>query len=463
METNALQTLMKALEAGNYNAAPSTLTQGAALQIEDHSPVMHNVTFTDEHIKLQRMVKTEDCKSLLAQFNRQLSYGQFGGSAQFEGAVGQEETSDYARVVVPMAFYSHTRRVTIQANMVATFDGKKAEDRAAEDSAMKVAGDIEWDLFRGKSDFSNNGVFDGDPRAIPNLPNMVGLETQIRQSDTQVNARDLMFAEFGSDLSVVVQAGGVLTQSNIEDAFVRSAMNFGSADKLILDPLTLSAYNKLGYENKERILLGNSPQQAVGADLRRQFVSGGTVEIDYTRFLSGKFKPQRPRPNGPIAPSFTATSEVGAGTSLKAGTYVYYVTAGNEVGESVAATPQTVTVANDGDAVTLAITAVPNASHFNVYRSGVNGTAHSARFIGRVAYFGAASTTFKDLDNKVPGFVTGFLVQGDTMAMKELAPYSRLKLAVTELSIPEAYFRFCTLAVYQPRKNVIIDNIKGSF
>ena len=37
---NAIQQLTKAIEAGNYDAAPSTLTQGGALQIEDLSPVM---------------------------------------------------------------------------------------------------------------------------------------------------------------------------------------------------------------------------------------------------------------------------------------------------------------------------------------------------------------------------------------------------------------------------------------
>jgi len=113
-----LQSLTKALEAGNYNAAPSTLVQGAALQTEDLSNVMQVVTFDESHIKLQKMVKVESCKSTLAQFDRQLSYGIFGGSAQLEGAIGQEETSDFVRVTVPMAFYSHTRRVTIVANMV---------------------------------------------------------------------------------------------------------------------------------------------------------------------------------------------------------------------------------------------------------------------------------------------------------------------------------------------------------
>jgi hypothetical protein len=48
------------------------------------------------------------------------------------------------------------------------------------------------------------------------------------------------------------------------------------------------------------------------------------------------------------------------------------------------------------------------------------------------------------------------------MGMKELAPYSRIKLAVTDLSQPEGHFRFCTLAVVKPRMNVLVDNLKGT-
>jgi hypothetical protein len=195
---NAIQQLTKAIEAGNYDAAPSTLTQGGALQIEDLSPVMTNLTFENQHIKLQKMVTVASCKATLAQFDRQLSYGTFGGSAQIEGGVGQEETSDVVRITVPMAFYAHTRRVTIASTLVATVDGKKSDERAAADAAMKLAGDVEFDLFRGLSEFSNSGVFDGNPLATAALPNIHGLDLQVRQSDFQVNARDLMFAEFGS-------------------------------------------------------------------------------------------------------------------------------------------------------------------------------------------------------------------------------------------------------------------------
>jgi len=463
MATEVTQALLKALEAGNYNQAPSTLVQGGSLQIEDLSPVMHNVTFDDSHIKLQKMVKVDSCKSTLAQFNRQLSYGVFGGSAQLEGAVGQEETSDFVRIVVPMAYYSHIRRVSVVANMVDTADGVKAEERAASDAAKKLAADIEFDLFRGKADFSNAGLFDGNMLAIPGLPSMLGLDAQIRQSDSERNATDLMFGEYGSDDTVVINGGGTLSQDMLEDASVRSAMNLGSADKLLVDPKVLSAYNKISF-GKERIVLAGSAQDATGAELRKQWVSNGTVNLEASRFLSGKTRPASARSNGPTAPVLASLTPAPAGTSLPVGTYNYYITSVNELGESPKSNVLSQAAAV-GDQMTVAITPPGSGTvrYFNVYRSAAGGSAASARFIGRVSYTGASPTNFLDLNNKRPGFVTGFLVQGDTMAMKELSPYSRLKLAVSDLSIPEAHFRFCALAVHEPRKNVLIDNLVGSF
>jgi hypothetical protein len=463
MASEVTQALLKALEAGSYNAAPATLVQGAALQIEDLSSTMKVVTFDDSHIKLQKMLKVESCKSTLAQFDRQMSYGIFGGAAQVEGAVGQEEDSQFARIVVPMAYYSHIRRVTVVANMIDTIDGVKAEERAASDAAKKLAADIEFDLFRGKADFSNSGVFDGSMTAIPALPNILGVDPQIRQSDVIRNARDLMFEEYGSNLSVVQQVGGTLTQDAIEDAHVRSGQNHGSADKLLVDLLVLSAYNKISY-GKERIVLAGSAQDATASDLKRQWVSGGTVNIEASRFLAGKTGPAESRDGAPLAPSIS-TGVTASSTSFAAGSYIFYVTAVNERGESGKSATATQAVAA-GEYVTVTIT--PNASgntarYFNVYRTLAGGSAASAKFIGRVANSGAATTSFLDLNNKRPGFVTGYLVQGDTMAIKELSPYSRLKLAVTDLSIPEAHFRFLTLAVMEPRKNVLLDNLVGSF
>ena len=346
------------------------------------------------------------------------------------------------RAVVPMAYYSTTRRVTVAANMIGAFDGVKAEDRAAADAAMKLAGDIEFDSFQGQSNFSNAGVFDGNPLAVAKVPNMIGLDQQVRQSDGQQNTQDLMFAEYGSDQTVVLSVGGTLTQSVIEDSSVRSAMNMGAADRLILDPISLSAYNKIAHA-KERIMLAGSAQEATGAHLRTQWTSSAVVSLEASRFLSGKTRPARPRVGSPAAPTFTIADTGPAGSLLQTGTYTYYVTAVTMRGESVPSAAHT-QVTTQGDAVALTITGA--AQYYNVYRSDLNGTAAVAKFIGKVTVNATgAGATFTDLGNRQPGSVTGFLVQGNTMGFAQLAPYSKLKLAVSDLSLPEAHFASCLL------------------
>lgn len=458
----SLEQLVKTLEAGNYNAAPSTLVQGSALQIEDLSPVMHNVTFDDSHIKLQKMFTVKKAKTLLVQFNRQLSYGHFGGSAQIEGAVGDVDVGDYIRAVVPMCFYSTVRRVTLAANMVDTFDNKKGDDREAENAAMKIAADIEFDIFKGKADFSNAGVFDGNPGAMPELPNMLGLDAQIRQSDILVNTQDLMFAAYGSNQSVVLGQNGALDQLIMEDASLRSRMNMGKADLMVVDPVILTGYNKKialgsGVNSLQRIILAGSAQDASGADLRRQWVSGNTVSLEDSRFLSGKTAPNRPTIGAPAAPTIAVQpAATGSGSLLPAITgAVYVVTAENPRSEGSYTVCTPVTIAA-GQYVTLSITQQSAVTHFDIYRGT---SAANAKYIGRVAAYAGGNTVFTDLGNKAPGFVTGYLVQKDTWGLHELSPYSRLKLAISDLSTPEAHFRFTTLAGYQPRKNVVIDNL----
>jgi hypothetical protein len=459
-----IQTLVKALEAGSYNAAPGTLVQGSALQVENLSPVMTNVTFEDKHISLQKEIKVESCKSLLAQFNRQLAYGQFGGSAVLEGHVGQEENGTWIRETVPMAFYSHTRRVTLQATMVATVDGVKADEREAKNAAIKIAADIEHDCFKGAADFSNAGVFDGNPLSIPNLPGMHGLDLQVRSSDNKRNTRDLMFAEYGANESVVISVGGTLTQEAVEDASTRSSIGWGSADELFVDPRVLSNYNKITF-GKERIILAGSPTDATGSSLRKQWVSQGTVEVKSSHFLQGKQQPRAPRSNSQaVAPTIATANVASSGTAFVAAqVYRYYVTTQNELGESVKTATTAHTINANGDAVTVTIThpGSGTARFFNVYRSLAGGAAGTEKFIGRVKLNeGGSTTVFTDLGNKIPGFVTGFLVEKPTFMFQELSPYSRIKLAQTDLTMPEAHFRFVTLCVTEPRKNVILDNLR---
>lgn len=463
---NKLEDLMKGLELGSYAGAPDTLTQGSALSIEDVSTVLKNVCYQDKQLFLQRELKSSKAKGQLYQFTRQFSYGNFDGIAQLEGAVGQEQTSDFARITVPMAYYSQVRQVTIAADMAETLDGVKAEDREAESAAKVIAGKIEMDLFRGKADFSNQGVFDGSTAAIPGtLADMVGVDVQIRQADYQLNSHDLMFEAFGGNLSNIIQAGGVLSQPNIEDTWIRGVLNHSDANELYLAPLALSAYSKASYQNKERINLGGSAQEVVtGADIRKQAVSGGVVELKPSRFLEGQTGPTRPQTDAPGKPTFTLAQSAGSTTFSTGQVYTYYVTAQNEKSAGFPSDAASITIAAGGNQVALTITSGGGTVRFyNVFRGNAGAPASKARFIGKVKVNGlTATTTFVDLNNRLPGATVAFLIKHDSMEIKELAPYSRLKLAVVTLAKPEAHFRFCCLAVMAPRYNVLCDNIIGS-
>lgn len=456
-----LEELKKALEAGGMNAAPGSLTQGSALQMEDLSPVMNVATYDDSKIKLQKLFKVSPARGTLVQFNRQLDYGVFGGSAVLEGAVGQEETSDIVRAVVPMSYYVHVRRVTLQAQMVQTFDGVKAEDRVEADAALKLAGDTEFHLFRGRADFSNNGVYDGNPLAMSQSePGMMGLDPQIRQSDYLESTQDLMFNEYGANTSVAINQSGVLQQGTIEDIYSRAQMNHGNPEKLYIDPLTHGAYNKISFA-KERIVLAGSPQKATGASLNEQWVAGGAISIESSRFLSGKTNPAKARLGTPLSPTITLAQSASSTSQLTGEVYNYSATAVGDLGESPASPIQALTISANGNQVAVTITpsgasgTVPR--YFNVYRSYPGAT--TVQFIGRVVNSGQATTIFTDLNNKLPGFVTGFALDMRGLEIAELSPFKSVQLAQTNLTTPKAFFRFLALMVKLPRFNILVDNL----
>lgn len=459
-----IQDLLKATEAGNYDARPSTLTQGAALQNEALATKMENVCHQDEDIVLQKMFPSETAKSNTWQFNRQLSYGDFGGSAVMEGQIGPENTSKIVRVAIPMAYYVDQRRVTEQSLLVETFDGKKSDERAAEDAAMKIAGDVEFACFRGAEDFSNGGTFDGNPDVIPKMtPGMHGIVLQIRQSDALKSTQDQMFSEFGSAESVVFNVGGTLTQTTLEDMRARSRMNHGKAKDFCIDPLVHATYNKIT-QGKERLILAGSPQEATGASLNRQWTANGDVDITPSRFLSGKTG-VNPRNASVAVPATLVIASVTTSGIVSPflinQVFQYFVTSSNEGGGESAKITGSVTILANGDEVTLTIgfpsSGVPR--YYNVYRSLAGGSQASAKFIGKIKAPVSGTVVFHDLGSKIPGFVTGVLVEKGQNELRELAPFTRKQMPMNELTHPEIFYRFVCAVSLQPRKMALADNL----
>ncbi len=457
--------LIKALEAGFAVGPPGSLTQGAALQRQDLSPVMNLVTFGEQKIKLQKELPIEKATSTTVEFNRQLDYGIPGGSATLEVSAGQDDTANYVRALVPMAFYVNRRTVSFAADAVESFDGQKASEREAKNAAMKIAFDVERDLYQGKSDFSNGGVFDGNGLSVPQrMPGMNGLDLQIRQSDGILNTQDLMFYEYGSNASVVISIGGVLQQGNIEDMALRSNQNMGEASELHLSIDSLAAYNKLAF-GKERIVLGGSAQGSTGANLLKQFTSAGPIDLVGTQFLRAKTSPPASvRALAPAAPTFIAAQSAGSTSFALNDVYTYFVTGVNEAGESQASALVGITVSALGNYVQLTITAGTGTTRwYNVYRtvaaSTVATAASSAKFIGRVAAAVTGGTTFTDLGNKKPGSSICILLDKRGWEMPQLAAFTGVDLATIDTANRKLFYRFVCLKGAMPRFSVIGENV----
>jgi hypothetical protein len=237
----------------------------------------------------------------------------------------------------------------------------------------------------------------------------------------------------------------------------------GRADKLMLDPSSLSAYNKIS-QAKERIVLAGSPQEATGSHLRTQWTSSGAITMEMSQYLRKQISPINQQIVGaPSQPSLSSADGGAAGSLLQAATYTYAVAAVNAFGEGPLSASSSVTPALAGNKVTLTIGAVAGALYYRVYRTAANVAATVAPgvlFIGNIAA-GPSGASFTDLGNLSPGALTGFLIQKDTMHLGELSGFKKLQLGISQLSINNAYYRWTTLAVEGPRKNAIIENLQG--
>ncbi len=463
-----LNDISKALEAGIAVGGPGTLTQGAALGKQDLSSVMNIVTFQEKHLKLSKQIPVEKATQTLVQFRRTLAYGQFGGSATLEVGAGQQNTGSYVDAYTPMAFYADQRVVSFAAQAVTTFDGKKNLERESMAAALKLGADVEFDLYRGKADFSNAGVFDGNPSAMPFImPGMFGIDPQVRESDSLQSTQDLMFAEYGSALSVVISVGGTLAQTNIEDGALRSANNFGEPGDLFMSTDALASYNKLIYSNARYVFTGpGSEIKNTGANLGVQWTSNGPVNLESSNFLRAKTQPPVIVSSlAPGAPTFGGGAVAGTTAFLNGQVYSYYVTASNEAGESAKSANAAVTLSGNGQQVSITITAGSGTTRFyNVYRTAASTVAIttqlSFKFIGRVAVpMAGGTTTFTDLGNKLPGGTTGFMLDKRGMHVHELIPFSSTDIARSDTAERKLFYRHLCLAVEMPRFSVLFDNL----
>ncbi len=463
-----LDTLLKALSAGTYNAAPNTLTNGAALQVESLDSSLKSVTFEDKHLKLWPTISKDKAYNITEEYNRQTSYGESSNGGFFDansGTAPSEQTSAYNRQIQEIKYLGTTRIVTHPLTLVKPAHGPVIA-REIRNGTMYILQNLERQLYSANDFFeSATATFTGaasDVHAASAKFN--GLGQQIRVGDSDSKAQYTGWEAYGGTNSVVRDLNGAaLAEEDLEELAVKVLENHGMPSDLHIDHKTYADLNKLFYP-KERNITGQFNGQA-GTPLQTFNSIAGPLKVTGNTFLRPKDAPLAVAETGAPAAPVNSASGVEADTSSELGdaTYHYKVSAVNNAGESLPTANRSQAVTS-GNRVTLTIDAgTTGALYYAVFR----GTASTGpwKFIGYVkdsnGTVGGGGATFRDAGHKNPGTATGFLLtmDADNLIWKQLAPLMKMDLAVTGPAFRWMQLLYGTPIVFRPLYHGLFENV----
>ena len=471
MDAAQAEELAKTMTVGHaYLGAPGSMVGGGALQMEAIDGLLHSVTYDSSNLVLWPAIPQDRAYSLVEQYVRQNSFGSQGSPYIPEAGSPQMEDSSYDRHAQKVVFFATRRGVSLPSTLVRMNFGGDVESMEAMSGTNWMLERLERELYKGLSDFSNNGAFDGSLAAIPskisNL-NLAGIEQQIRVGDQDYTAQSAAFDGFGGQKTVIQdQLGQIVDETAIEDLANTLVENFGHPSEFHAQPKNMSDFVKQFYP-KERVNAMGMQDARAGYIVRTMATTAGDIALKANVFLRPKqaILANNARPGTPSAPASAAgTTATDGQSSLKnADVYVYQVTGVNEQGESASfAAAAAVTLTADAQNVKLTIAQPASGSaptHYAVYRTAKTG-AGQAQFVGYVKFAGA-STVFVDRGAKTQGGATGYMLdlRQEIVVWKQLSPLMRLNLAQVSMSKEFILWLAGCVICAAPRKLGLIQNI----
>ncbi len=463
-----LDSLLKSLQSGNYNAQPSTLTNGTALQVESLDASLRSTTFSEKTLKLWPIIPKDRAYNTYEEYNRRTSFGESQNGGFFDadsGAQPDEETAAYNRQGQNIKYIGTTRIVSHPLTLVRNAHGPVIAQEI-KSGTQWIIQQVERQLFEANGFFEEgaSGNFTGAVADIPTSSiKFNGLEQQIRSGNNDSKAKYTGWEGYGDTQSVVYDIrGAVPNEDNIEESCLRSLENFGTPSHLIVPPRVHKDLSVAFYP-KERVNPMGVADGKAGFVLTEFYSSAGIIKIMGDKFLNPKqFSLSAAQTGAPATPATpTAAAEADATSQLAASTYYYTVSALNNKGESLASA-EVAQAATAGQRVAITIAGVAGATYYAVFRSEVSGSNY--QFIGYVKDtnpLGGAGAVFRDAGRRLPGLATGYLLQveSDSLGWKQLAPMMKMDLAIIGTAMRWMQFIYGTPIVYTPLKNVLMDNI----
>lgn len=468
--------LLKAMQAGQITGT-ETLDQALTvepLKAESLEKTLKLLDFRTQDIRLINKMPKMVAYNTVEEFLQLKSYGTDRGGFYNEGELSDVEDSVYVRRSELIKYIQVTGEVTMQAQMVRT-NFVDAYRKEIENKTM-------WILRR-----SNTSLTKADADIIPQQFNSLYKQHANIGSG---GGLDFLYPDLESYFTssvVIDMRGNSVTQFEIEKAAVIVDAGFGTPTDFFAPPTVTSALMQDFFKVQRIMMPTTGFNGTVGTVVPSIDTSIAKINLSSDKFM--KADPPRfltdnaTSAKAPAQPVFVdisnQTSTLAKWVSGDTGGAYYAVSAINRYGES-ALTPMSASsiAITQGDAVRLKFTAGSGGNPgtgYVIYRTLITSAASNAGVLfypifqvsnAQVAagYDGAAATYVNDNGRFLPGMEQAFLaeVTDQVMSFKQLAPISKLDLAVIAMSRRFIAFNFCTPNLYAPKKMVRFINCKPS-
>lgn len=444
-----VEELQKALSiAQNYGTtAPSSLTGGSALAVEDLDRTLKLVTFGLEHLRLWKDILKEKVTQTVHEYNVQNSYGQEVSPFFAMGGTPNETDANYDREVIQVKYLGTQGQVQHNLTLIQAAHGPVVA-REVKNKTIELLARNERAMFEADSSI-NSLEYDG-------------INSQITTKQAQASFTSTAFVGYedaNSDSSVIMDIRADFDEDIGEDAGLNAVNNFGMPMDMYLGTDVHSRFSRAFYL-KQRVMSGAT-------------LTAGQKVKEFSGTLDYRFKPSlfnRPRKT-PLTTATSASSAPTIGTptattdsssqfqTSDAGTYSYVISAVYSDGETLPSSNQQQAVIA-GKIVGMTITYSGSPLYFNVFRAPVS-TTSGWLFIGRIAPPGSGTPTTIDTNSTLPGTATAYLLMHDpdVLVWKQLGSMIKYDLAVTDTSYKWLQLLYGTPLVSAPRKNVILKNL----
>lgn len=468
-QDEGVQELLKAMQAGNITGR-DTADQSLSyepLKAESLETTLKVLESRQKDIRLLNLMPKLTAYNTVEEFLQLDSYGTDRGGFYNEGELSDVEDSTYIRRSELIKYLQVTGEVTMQAQMVRSFvDAMRKE----------VENKVMWLNKR-----ANRYMTSGNSSHVPQEWN--GIYEQHQSVGAGQAFLYATLEEYFTSSVVIDMRGASVKQADIEEASVRIDSNFGGVSDFFAPTTVISAVSR-DFFNDQRIMLNANNEGAysgkIGTVAKSIATSLGDVALQPDKFMKHEHPDGRllvagatsaKAPNAPVtggAPAIVA-STLAKFEAAEVGTVYYSVSAINRYGESAMtlldAAAATLVV---GSAADLTFTsgggAIP-ATAYRVYRTVVTaaGAATDERFWPlftisaaelAAGYDGGAAGVVRENGRFLPNTEQGFVAEmiDDVLSYKQLAPVSKLDLAVISMSRRFISFSFATPQVYAPRK-----------